>query len=136
MNYWELLKNILKKGSVISPRGEETKELNCVTLNIERSHNMMLTENARSFRKCFPYQKAELAWYVSGERNVDFINNNSKDSMWKEIANFNKTLNSNYGNLVYYRKAGCDENGKTYTSFEWCFNNLKRDENTRDPGQR
>jgi thymidylate synthase len=59
----------------------------------------------------------ELSWYLTKDSNIDWINNFS--SFWKNIADEDGLINSNYGSLLF------DE------QLLWAFNALKNDPNTR-----
>jgi thymidylate synthase len=63
------------------------------------------------------YFAGEIAWYAMKDRNINFINNFS--SFWKNIADEDGIINSNYGSLLF------DE------QLLWAFNALKNDPNTR-----
>lgn len=46
------------------------------------------------------YFAGELGWYLTGVKGIDYINNFS--SFWKGLVDENNSINSNYGNLLFY----------------------------------
>jgi len=121
--YFDLLQGINLVGQVVSPRNRETKELlgQVLTLN---DYNAVSTKIARSWEQVKAYLYPELAWYMSGERDITKIKPYSK--MWEDIRNSDGTANSNYGDLVFYRK-----NQYGITSFDWALKCLMEDKDTR-----
>jgi len=122
MEYYELLEAIYYHGRVVDPRGQETKELRRQILEFN-NYNFVATKKARPLEKVTEYLFAELCWYLSGDRRTEFIIPYAK--LWSDIKNHDKTANSNYGELVYYRKSS------KMTSFEYAYYNLVKDINTR-----
>lgn len=123
MRYFDLLRVVNTHGAVISPRDKETKELLAQPLFLD-GYNAISTDKARSWDSIKAYLYPELAWYMSGDRNVKNILPYSK--FWETIRNPDMTANSNYGDLVFYRK-----NSKGITSYTWALNALLCDRNTR-----
>lgn len=123
MNYYQLLKKVYLDGAVVEARGLKTKELCGVQLEVDK-YNFFSTPVHRPFEQVMEYLLAEWCWYLSGERHVRNILPYSK--FWEKIQNHDKTANSNYGDLVFYRK-----NLHGYTSFEWAKDALLEDRNTR-----
>jgi len=74
------------------------------------------------FRKTnHKYAKKELEWYDSQSLNIEEIGKIA--SVWKNCADKDGNINSNYGYLIY-----SDENGNQYTN---CVNELKSNPNSR-----
>jgi len=65
----------------------------------------------------FKYLMGEFAWYLIRDNNIDFINNFS--SFWKNIADDNGNINSNYGKILFGEQ------------LQWALDALKNDKNTR-----
>ena len=122
MDYFNLLYKISNSGAEINPRRLKIKELIDEKLSIE-SYNFVATEPSRPLQKSLDYWLGELAWYMSGNRSAELIAPYSK--FWDKIKNPDGTLNSNYGNLVYYKKR------TDYTPFNWALNCLIKDKNSR-----
>lgn len=121
--YYQLLEWLYHRGSFITTRGLTTRELTGVNLVVD-DYNFFATPEYRPFDEVWKYYLAETAWYLSGERTLDKITPYSK--FWGNIRNADDTINSNYGDLVFYRK---NEHG--VNSFDWALDCLKEDINTR-----
>ena len=122
MDYSDLLYK-LSRAEEIETRGLKTKELIVVNLVVEHT-NLFYHKEFRPLEKVKKYLYGELAWYMSGSRDVADIAKYSK--FWNKIKNENDTVNSNYGYLVFY-KANIDFR----TSYQWCLDKLRQDKNTR-----
>ena len=121
--YFDLLQGIDIVGEIVSPREKETKELIGQVLTLD-DYNAFSTKTARPWEKIKAYLYPELAWYMSGDRNIEKILPYSK--FWESIRNPDKTINSNYGDLVFYRK-----NSHGISSYQWAKDALEDDVNTR-----
>lgn len=124
MNYPELLLALIKSESIISPRGEKTKELMNVSFQCSAQENAYDFYGVRGINKLTDYWFKELAWFMSGVRDTEFIEQHAK--LWKNIKNADGTANSNYGWLVFYNK---NEHG--VTPYEWAKTSLLHDEHSR-----
>lgn len=122
-DYYSLLHNIYEQGELVGPRGKLTKELLGKTL-IVKGYNLFANEKYRPMEDVWKYLLGELSWYLSGERDVKKILPYSK--FWESIRNPDGTANSNYGDLVFYRK-----NSKGISSFAWALERLQGDAETR-----
>ena len=131
MEYVHLLKEIMREGKTISPRGQEVKEIMHVKLDV--GQRCLYDFAARPLEKVWAYTQKELAWYLSGDRNSSAIVQHAK--MWGEIQNPDKTVNSNYGYLVFYRRGIHPSMGtrqvKVHPGFEWAARSLEKDSNSR-----
>lgn len=121
--YFDLLQGIHLVGEIISPREKETKELIGQILTLD-NYNAVSTRKVRNWEQISAYLYPELAWYMSGERSIDKILPYSR--FWESIRNPDKTANSNYGDLVFYRK-----NSLGVTSYNWALKTLEDDKDTR-----
>lgn len=131
MEYTHLLKRIMKDGEKAAPRGQEIKEIMHVKLDV--GQRCLYDFPSRPFGKTWAYTQKELAWYLSGDRNSSAIIQHAK--MWGEIQNLDKTVNSNYGHLVFYRKGSHPTMGhrkiKMLPPFEWAAQSLENDMDSR-----
>lgn len=123
MDYYSLLRKVYHGGDLVETRGLKTKELTGVILEV-KDYNFFATPVHREFEDVWSYYMAEMAWYMSGDRTLDKILPYSK--FWGNIRNADGTINSNYGDLVFYRQ---NEHGMT--SFVWAYEALKEDKLTR-----
>lgn len=114
-SFRQTLEKISSEGLESSPRGQAVKELFLEKLTINPLFPIPDFRD-RSFN--WKYLAGELAWYMKGSRNIEFINNFS--NFWKGIADENGCINSNYGNLLIYGN-----------QFHWAYNSLVKDQNTR-----
>lgn len=122
-DYYSLLQEIHSLGNIVETRGLRTKELCGKRLDIT-NYNVFATHVHRPIEEVKKYLFGELAWYMSGERDITNILPYSK--FWASIRNKDNTANSNYGDLVFYRK-----NSHGLSSFQWALNCLQADMNTR-----
>jgi thymidylate synthase len=112
--YHDLINKIETEGLTSSPRGLAVKELEVYTLQIDP--NFAIPDfHARPFN--FRYLMGELAWYMKQDRKIDYINNFS--SFWKNIANSEGEIWSNYGHLLFGPQ------------LQWALESLQKDPNTR-----
>lgn len=113
---------LIKDGILSSPRNLKTLELLNVwcTLSNPEKNICTLPERKLSHK----YLNAELEWYKSGDLSIKKIKNYS--SMWSKIADNKGYINSNYG---YWAKHHIIES--SHTQFEWCYDQLKKDPNSR-----
>lgn len=122
-DYYNLLHTVYHLGDTIEARGLKTKELTGVRLEVDK-YNFFSTPECRSYENMMGYLYGELCWYLSGERDITNILPYSK--FWASIRNADNTANSNYGDLVFYRK-----NSKGMTSYQWALTQLQNDPQTR-----
>lgn len=123
MTYPELLNALITSGNILDIRGLEVSELLNVQLFIG-SNNLYFHEKFRPLDKVKKYLFGELAWYLSGSKEVEDIVKYSK--FWDKIKNEDDTVNSNYGYLVFYKA-----NRDFRTPYQWCLDKLRQDKNTR-----
>lgn len=126
MNYPQLLKHLKDKGQYNSG----TQEL--MHLELEVSPKCLYSfGTVRPLQKIEDYMIPELSWYFSGDRSSEFISKKAK--LWGEIVNPDRTLNSNYGYLVFYHKTPHPslDSTKTLPSFEWAARALENNVNSR-----
>lgn len=106
---------IESKGSISQPRDLKVKELIYGQLEID-STKPFANFIDRKFN--WKYFAGELAWYLSKNNDIDYINQFS--NFWKNITNPNTNeINSNYGTLLFGDQ------------LIWCLQSLKKDKNTR-----
>jgi thymidylate synthase len=125
--YPELVKEIHTKGRYIWG-SKTTKELTNISLKVD-SNNFFSCYPIRPFDTVKRYLFGELAWYLSGQQNVNYIKKYSV--FWEKLTNSDGTVNSNYGNLVFYKKIKSKFYKNKYTMFSWCVKELKKDVNSR-----
>ena len=112
------VKNLIQKidntGMESSPRGQKVRELFMQTIEIDPRFPIM-DFDARPMS--WKYFAGEIGWYLMKDRNIAFINNFS--SFWKNIADEEGNINSNYGDILFGEQ------------LRWAYESLKNDENTR-----
>ena len=109
-----LIGEIETLGYESAPRGQKVREIVLQTLRIDPTFPLMDFES-RPFN--WKYFMGEIAWYMSRDNHVDFINNFS--SFWNNIADGSGHVNSNYGKLLFGEQ------------LQWVLDSLKADPNTR-----
>ncbi len=121
--YYELLNDLMNNPEyVCSPRDQKINEIMNVVIEIEDPTMNLYTNTRRSSQ--MKYIAAELVYYFSGRNDLEYIEKYAK--FWKDIANEDGTVNSAYGNLIFNCK---NEHG--LTQWEWAFNSLKNDKDSR-----
>ena len=122
--YEALLRALLKNPEYQSaPREQKINEITNFKFTIRRPEYCFYANERRSSQ--FKYIAAELLWYLSGDKSVDFISQFSK--FWKKLENCDDTVNSNYGWLLFYEKYA----PVWTTQWQWAFDSLYNDKDTR-----
>ena len=129
---YALLEDLSTYGMESNPRGLKVVEANMCTLEIDPLRPLMNFED-RSFG--WRYFAGELAWYLSKDNTIDFINNFS--SFWNGLTT-NGKINSNYGTILLGDHPStidtCVNHG-VWTAgtnqLEWIYNSLKKDKDSR-----
>jgi thymidylate synthase len=120
----------MKYGKKVYPHGSEIKEIVHAHLTIEPKEIIYSFPGVREFDKIWSYASQECAWYLSGDRSPDFIQEKAK--LWSKITNPDGSLNSQYGYLVFYHKTPHPSMGDvTMTPFDWALDCLKKDKDSR-----
>lgn len=141
--YKELLNSLMNNPEYeASPRGQQTKEITDITLEIGNPYSCLYNNERRSSQ--YKYIAAELLWYFKGDRSLKYIRRyakfwehiaflekgthiNSKDeNILKEHFIENSLVNSAYGDLIFKRK-----NMYEYSQYHWAFESLANDKDTR-----
>lgn len=114
-SFINIIKEIESKGSISQPRDLKVKELIYGQLDVDSTRPFANFKDRKFNHKYFA---GELAWYLNGDRDIDYINKFS--NFWKNITNpGTNEINSNYGNLLFGDQLA------------WCLTSLKKDLNTR-----
>tara|TARA_B100001093_G_scaffold332156_1_gene317154 strand:- start:2962 stop:3906 length:945 start_codon:yes stop_codon:yes gene_type:complete len=104
-----------RENNSADPRGLKVKEQIFGSMEIDP---LQPIANFKSRPFNWKYFAGELAWYLKGDRDIDYINNFS--SFWKGITNpGSNEINSNYGSLVFNEQ------------LEWVVDSLVKDRNSR-----
>ena len=121
--YRDLLNDLLNSPEyTCSPRGMEIREITDCALVIENPVLAMYENDRRSTQE--KYIAAEFLWYFAGRNDLSFIERFAK--FWQHVANEDGTLNSAYGNLIFTKK-----NEHNISQWEWAYNSLVEDKDTR-----
>lgn len=122
--YEKLLRALLKDPEYQSaPRDQKINEITNCKFTIRNPEQCFYVNERRPSQ--FKYIAAELLWYLSGDKSVDFISQFSK--FWKKLENCDDTVNSNYGWLLFYEKYA----PIWTTQWQWAFDSLWNDKDTR-----
>jgi len=106
----------LRSGRVVEPRGQKVKELEDYTLILDLSESLCTSFEKRKFS--LPYAKAEVWWYLGGDRFDRSID--TKASMWPKLVQPDGSYFSQYGQYVFGEG-----------QFEWVVQELERDPDSR-----
>ena len=110
-----IISDIELTGNVSQPRDLKVKELLLHTVKFDPTQPFANFEN-RAFN--WKYFAGELAWYMSKDNDIDYINKFS--NFWKGITNpGTNEINSNYGSLIFGKQ------------LQWVKDSLIADKNTR-----
>ena len=112
------VKNLIQKidntGLESAPRGQKVREVFNEILEFDPRFPLMdFDERPFNYR----YFAGEIGFYLMKDRNIEFINNFS--SFWKNIADEEGNINSNYGDILFGEQ------------LRWAYESLKKDGNTR-----
>lgn len=109
------IKEIESTGSISQPRDLKVKELIYGQIAIDPIQPIA---NFKDRKFNWKYFAGELAWYLKGDTDIDYINQFS--NFWKGITNpGTNQINSNYGHILFGNQ------------LKWCLDSLKKDINTR-----
>ena len=126
---YSLLEDLSAYGMKSDPRGLKVVEANLCTLEIDPLRPLMNFKD-RSFG--WRYFAGELAWYISKDNSIDFINNFS--TFWSGLTDDGK-INSNYGTILLgdhpSTKNVQNASHSGVNQLEWAYNSLKKDKYSR-----
>ena len=121
--YHKVLLDLVKSPEhVCAPRDQKINEILNIGLEIQNPMSSLYKNSARSSQ--FKYIAAELVYYFAGRNDLEYLLKYAK--FWKDVANSDGTVNSAYGYLLFNKK---NEYGKT--QWEWAYESLKKDADTR-----
>lgn len=106
----------------LSPRGFKIKEKTNIELLLTNPKSNLYINNIRPPKLKYLY--GELLWYFLGRDDLEFISKYS--TFWEKIAKEDGTVNSAYGNLLFKEK-----NTHGITEWQWAFNSLVKDQDSR-----
>lgn len=113
--YLDLLNRIVNEGTEVEVRGLKVKELTNLILEVDPTLPFPNFSD-RPFND--KYFDAELVWYKSKEKDINYIQEYSK--FWKKLTNpGTNEVNSNYGNLLFGDQ------------LKWVYDALKEDKFSR-----
>jgi thymidylate synthase len=103
---------------VIAGKGVQAYAVNYILLDSrQRLHNLRYPKSIRYFCR-------ELVAFFRGSLNIDG-GLEQASSLWREVADEQGRINSNYGYYVFYQKTGGQ------TQYDWVISNLKRNRKSR-----
>jgi thymidylate synthase len=119
----QLLYNLLHEPDyVVGPRDQLTHEITNCILHIENPEYNLFQNQYRSSK--LKYISAEILWYLSGQRAINFIGKYS--SMWSKLIDGYGNVNSAYGNLIFKQ-----QNKSKISQYYWVIHSLMRDKDSR-----
>jgi len=117
---FSLLEDLHVYGMKSDPRGQKVVEAMVATLDIDPTLPIIELPD-RPFN--YKYFAGELAWFISRNTSVKFINNFS--SFWNRITDNTNNVNSNYGNILLGpHPAGTNQ-------LKWAYDSLVKDKFSR-----
>lgn len=118
---FQLLEDLYSYGMKSSPRGHKVVEANVASLDIDPTRPFMEFSD-RKFN--WKYFAGEVAWYLSKDNRIDFIDKFSK--FWSGLTDTGK-VNSNYGTILL----GNHPSTEDVNQLEWVYNSLVKDKDSR-----
>ena len=113
--FQNIIHDIINDGAVSQPRDMKVNELT-IDQRVFDPTKTIADFTSRKFN--WKYFAGELAWYMSKDRDVDYIGQFS--GMWSTLTNPDSNeINSNYGSLLFGDQ------------LKWVVESLKSDKNTR-----
>ncbi len=126
--YKDLLKDLSTNPEyVCAPRDQKINEILNVTLEIENPMSGLYKNSIRGSQ--YKYIAAEFVFYFAGRNDLKYIQKYAK--FWKDIANPDGTVNSAYGHLLFKRYYNGTQSHPSITQWEWAYESLKKDKDTR-----
>lgn len=130
--YALLTKDIKEEGS---RDGNVVGEIIDATLVVADPTRNILTSPIRKMP--MRYAVGEFLWYLSGNPTLQAISNYT--DAWERMSDDGYKVNSNYGNIIFCggvdvcngEDPKCCDPKTTFNQFEYCYNLLKKDPNTR-----
>jgi thymidylate synthase len=116
IRFLQMLSDIMNDGPIVSPRGQNIRELEDYMFTINPMYPCMSFE-ARKFS--LDYTKKEWLWKLSGDRFNKSILEHAK--AWNGLADTDGGYNSNYGQYFFGHQQG----------FMWVLGELMRDKDSR-----
>jgi len=123
---YELFYNVAKElinSPLCSPRDLKTKEIIKAELVVQEPKYCVVSNGARNLS--LKYLGGELDWYLSGDKSIDKISEYS--SFWEKIADLNREVNSNYGEIIFKQKLENFDNNQ----YSWVLDKLFEDKYSR-----
>lgn len=124
-SYLKLLKELIERGNHKEPRGLGVNFFQNYLFQVDEPGDVFSCES-RKYR--WDYVIKELELYFTGEMSAEKFGEASK--FWLKLANPDGNINSNYGNLVFYKKIK-NEFGEIANQWTWAKNQLIADKDTR-----
>ena len=104
------------------PRDLLVKENINTVLILEDPLSCLYSNQFRSSQN--KYIAAELLWYFMGRNDAKFISEYAK--FWTTIQNYDGTVNSSYGNLLF-----TELNDHDFSQYDWAISSLIKDKDSR-----
>jgi thymidylate synthase len=97
--YKNMIIDIYKNGSIVSPHGMESKEIKGYKFVLSDINDNIIT--LPGFETNINYANEELKWYLTGTSNINFSPLIKK--IWEKYSDDGINVNSNYGERIYGR---------------------------------
>jgi len=107
-----------------APRGMKIRECLNVVLELTNPYSNLFRYDDKSITMPTGYLKKEMALYLMSTNKASLFSKAS--AFWNTIKNSNNTINSAYGNLIFNSSLS---DGRS--QFDWAFDSLKSDKDSR-----
>lgn len=102
--FHKIYTNIKQFGKLVAPRGQKVLEIENYSFTLP-PYVRFASFEARKLK--LDYIKKEFLWYLKGDRYDLSITEQA--SMWKTLINKDDSINSNYGQYIFYPFAGSNQ---------------------------
>lgn len=108
----KIINHIDIHGDILSPRGQEVKEVRNMSVQIRNPKKRIITNPIR--KMSLPFAFGELLWYISGRNDLSMMQYYS--SRMKSFSDDGETLNSAYGHRIFgkHKDIGFDQWNHAY----------------------
>src|SRR5574343_84396 len=113
--------DLATNGKEAAPRGQKIIEIENYSYTLPARVRFC---NFESRKLNLDYVKREFLWYLRGNKMDKEILNHAK--MWTDLVNYDGSINSNYGQYIFSKKAG-----QKSSQFDYVVDALKKDKDSR-----
>lgn len=122
------------KGKISSPRGMKVIEINDYVFTVDNPLKCIATKEFKPFHTRIEYAEAELAWYISGSKEIKDlvhpISGKTFGHLWEKFSDDGYTVNSAYGQYIFAQRVYVSPD-LTIPQWMWIKSELRNDPDSR-----